>query len=128
MEEENAYEFPETIEALGPNSGPLSYAWSVPAAEHHVIASRYETCEYTRKDIYLKSLNKILSLEKSIEVLNEARPMWAKGYISDSMAAQGFSGACTGMWTELGVDNQTAAISKIKKLKEIEWMYRDLCK
>ena len=46
------------------------------------------------------------------------RPHWAKGYSSDSVAAQSHLSATLHLWDLLGVDNQTEAVAKIQKLLE----------
>ena len=44
------------------------------------------------------------------------RPHWAKGYTSDSMAAQASTSALSELWTILEVDNQTAAVVRLRQL------------
>ena len=58
----------------------------------------------------------IKELEQKIAVLEELRPHWAKGYSSDSIAAQVSFGALSEIWKILGVDNQTGAIEKLKRI------------
>jgi len=59
---------------------------------------------------------KIEALETTIIVLESARPHWAQGFTSDSMAAQGFSSALTALWKLLEADNQTDAVGKLTAL------------
>lgn len=54
--------------------------------------------------------------KQSVEALESLRPHWAKGYSSDSMAAQCTTAALAGLWQMLGVDNQTAAMDRLRKL------------
>jgi len=56
--------------------------------------------------------------QKTIEVLEQLRPVWAKGHSSDSVAAQVSYSALTEIWKILGVTNQTEAIQKLEKLVE----------
>lgn len=44
------------------------------------------------------------------------RPFWAKGYTSDSIAAQSMSCALAEIWKILGVSNQTEAMEKLRNL------------
>ncbi|AEY69724.1 hypothetical protein V19_55 [Brucella phage V_19] len=62
--------------------------------------------------------SKIRELESSIESLQSMRPHWAKGYTSDSMAAQGQTAALSQIWSYLGVDNQTDAMQKLRELNK----------
>jgi hypothetical protein len=74
--------------------------------------------EYIRVDIHEA---RIKELECKISHLNEMRQFWAKGYSSDSMAAQSATGALLSIWRYLGVQDQTAcmyALSELKKSKE----------
>lgn len=50
------------------------------------------------------------------EVHEAMRPHWAKGYTSDSMAAQAQTAALAQVWQLLGVDNQTACMQKLREL------------
>ncbi|TIL38566.1 hypothetical protein [Mesorhizobium sp.] len=54
--------------------------------------------------------------EQSVESLERLRPHWAQGYSSDSMAAQATTTALSSVWTLLGVNNQTAAMARIRDL------------
>lgn len=53
-----------------------------------------------------------------IEALESMRPHWAQGYSSDGIAAQVTAGALSQIWKLLGVDNQTAAMQKLRELVE----------
>lgn len=48
--------------------------------------------------------------------LEEMRPMWAKGYTSDSVAAQCFSNALNQIYKHLDVTNQTDAMNLLVHL------------
>lgn len=58
----------------------------------------------------------IAQLEAANRVAEDMRPFWAKGYTSDSIAAQSACGALHRIWQVLGVTNQTQAILKLEKL------------
>lgn len=51
--------------------------------------------------------------ETTLEVL---RPVWAQGYTSDSQAAQATANALAEIWQILGVDNQTAAMQRLRDI------------
>ena len=48
--------------------------------------------------------------------LEKLRPHWAKGYSSDSIAAQSKTDALNSIWSLLKVNNQTHALCKIKSM------------
>lgn len=52
------------------------------------------------------------------KILEELRPVWAQGHSSDSVAAQVTSTAIGQIWRELGVENQTDAMSALRELQE----------
>lgn len=52
----------------------------------------------------------------AIEGLEAMRPHWAKGYSSDGIAAQVTCAALNQIWSLLGVDNQTAAMQRLREL------------
>lgn len=54
--------------------------------------------------------------EAAEALLEQMRPVWAQGYTSDSEAAQASSNALSELWGLLGVDNQTAAMEKLRGL------------
>jgi len=56
------------------------------------------------------------SLQRDIRVLEKLRPHWAKGYSSDSMAAQAAIAALSDIWGILNVSNQTEAMETLRKL------------
>lgn len=58
--------------------------------------------------------------EEAIEVLEAMRPHWAKGYSSDSVAAQVSHAALSDIWKLLGVDNQTQAMLRLEELRKAE--------
>lgn len=78
---------------------------------------------YTIADEMLKVRNaepeessEVISLREQVEVLQSMRPHWAKGYSSDSMAAQGQTAALSQIWSLLGVSDQTACMEKLRSL------------
>lgn len=54
-----------------------------------------------------------LRAEATLEAL---RPVWAQGFSSDSVAAQGLGNAVSEMWGILGVKNQTEAMERLRFL------------
>ena len=66
------------------------------------LCSRITTAEYDAK--------------VAKQALEDLRPHWAKGYSSDSIAAQVTTAALSGLWKLLKVDNQTAAMMKLQEL------------
>mgnify|MGYP003691383551 CR=1 FL=1 len=71
--------------------------------------------EYIRVDIHEARIKR---LEDEISHLEEMRPFWAKGYSSDSMAAQTATGALSSIWRCLGVKDQTACMYALEELKK----------
>ncbi|MGF9564140.1 hypothetical protein AAIH70_11555 [Neorhizobium sp. BT27B] len=61
-------------------------------------------------------VDRLREAEAKIEALEAMRPHWAKGYSSDSIAAQVSAGSLNQVWKLLGVDNQTAAMMKLREL------------
>lgn len=57
-------------------------------------------------------------LAERCSALEKLRPIWAKGYSDESVAAQVASGALVELWTMLGVTDQTAAVLALKGLPE----------
>ena len=66
----------------------------------------------------LRSTNRRLVTE--VETLEKFRPHWAKGFTSDSIAAQAHLSATVGLWDALGVENQTEAMQRIRDLIAME--------
>lgn len=60
----------------------------------------------------------ICELRLSVKTLEDLRPHWAKGYSSDSMAAQASTAALSDIWTAIGASNQTECMDKIASLLE----------
>lgn len=56
------------------------------------------------------------TLVDKVAVLEALRPHWAQGYTDDGIAAQTMSAALSDIWQLLGVDNQTAAMVKLRLL------------
>lgn len=54
--------------------------------------------------------------EARVAAADLLRPFWAKGYTSDSIAAQSMSCALAEIWKILGVNNQTEAVGKLRNL------------
>lgn len=71
--------------------------------------------EYIRVDIHEARIKK---LEDEISHLEEMRPFWAKGYSSDSVAAQTATSALSSIWLYLGVKDQTACMHALEDLKK----------
>jgi hypothetical protein len=64
-----------------------------------------------------KQLDRLVSeLKAKNKVLESLRPHWAKGYSSDSVAAQSTTNALNQLWVMLGVSNQTQAVEKLAEL------------
>lgn len=55
-------------------------------------------------------------LREQVEYLESLRPHWAKGYSSDSIAAQTSTSALVELWKMLGVKNQTMAVQRLREL------------
>lgn len=60
--------------------------------------------------------HQVETLRAQVEHLESLRPHWAKGFSSDSIAAQGQTTALNQLWALLGVKDQTAAVDALKKL------------
>jgi len=58
-------------------------------------------------------------LQQTNAALEGLRPMWAKGYSSDSVAAQAMASALTQIREELGVKNQTETMELLRELISI---------
>lgn len=54
--------------------------------------------------------------ETAEKLLEQMRPLWAQGFSNDSEAAQAHANALSEIWNTLGVDNQTAAMAKLRIL------------
>ncbi|CTQ45727.1 hypothetical protein [Roseibium aggregatum] len=66
---------------------------------------------------YVEDLARQLqNAEREISSLEQLRPHWAQGYTSDGVAAQAKTTALSQIWVALGVDNQTAAMERIREL------------
>lgn len=57
-------------------------------------------------------------MRDQIDHLESLRPHWAKGYSSDSVAAQVNLTALMQLWELLGVSDQTAAVLKMTSLAQ----------
>lgn len=68
----------------------------------------------------LYSADTIADLQAKIDALERLRPHWAKGFTSDSIAAQTTITALNQIWSMLGVDNQTAAMDRLRQLTGAE--------
>jgi hypothetical protein len=78
--------------------------------------------EYIRVDIHEARIKK---LEDELSHLEEMRPFWAKGYLSDSVAAQTATSALSSIWLYLGVKDQTACMHALEDLKKHKENSRD---
>lgn len=56
------------------------------------------------------------ALEAARSEIETLRPVWAQGWSTDSLAAQASAAALGQIWKALGVDNQTAAMARLKEL------------
>jgi hypothetical protein len=54
--------------------------------------------------------------DQAVTTLEVLRPVWAQGWTSDGQAAQASATALAEIWKELGVDNQTEAMIRIREL------------
>lgn len=54
--------------------------------------------------------------DEAKRLLEQMRPVWAQGFSTDSEAAQAATNAMSEMWAILGVDNQTAAMERLRRL------------
>ncbi len=54
--------------------------------------------------------------EDAIRALERLRPHWARGFSSDSIAAQTATIALNQLWEMLGARNQTEAVQKLRSL------------
>lgn len=66
--------------------------------------------------VFVRSADTVAALQAHIDALESLRPHWAKGYTSDSIAAQTTITALNQIWSILGVDNQTAAMDRLRQL------------
>jgi len=67
---------------------------------------------YTEKE-YAIVKAEAFRLELQVKALDSLRPHWAKGYTTDSAAAQLATAALTQLWDILKTDNQTTAVLKL---------------
>jgi len=61
-------------------------------------------------------VDRLREAEARNEALEAMRPHWAMGYSSDGIAAQVSAAALNQLWSLLGVNNQTAAVTKLREL------------
>lgn len=54
--------------------------------------------------------------DQAVTTMEVLRPVWAQGHTSDSQAAQASANALSELWKALGVDNQTAAMARLREL------------
>lgn len=86
-----------------------------------------------RKPVYSQTqVDELVQLVETLEERNanleSLRPHWAKGYSSDSIAAQTATSAMMQLWELLGAKHQTEAVSKVRGLKEALSGWKDLAK
>lgn len=65
---------------------------------------------------HASQLTEIKKLRSSVSALESLRPHWAKGFSSDSSAAQAATAALAQVWGALEVENQTHAMAKLRDL------------
>lgn len=54
--------------------------------------------------------------DQAVTTMEVLRPVWAQGFTSDAQAASANGNALAEIWKALGVDNQTAAMARLRKL------------
>lgn len=84
------------------------------------FADYMESTNLKRKeldDIIEQQQAEIDALKAHVEALESKRPLWAKGFSSDSVTAQIFADALIELWGLLGVYNQTGAVEKLKRIR-----------
>lgn len=54
--------------------------------------------------------------DQAVTTMEVLRPVWAQGFTSDAQAASANGNALAEIWQLLGVDNQTAAVARLKEL------------
>lgn len=59
------------------------------------------------------------SLTEQVDVLESLRPVWAHGFTPEGRAEQSACNALSGVWTLLGVTNQTECVQAIQRLLQI---------
>lgn len=90
-------------------------------SEHMDVGSRwvpYVDNRFVETDTAeVKALKEqIGELQSTIKVLEAARPHWAQGYTSESVAAQSLQVALSELWELLGAEDQTEAVGSLKYL------------
>jgi len=58
----------------------------------------------------------IVKLREQVADLEKRRPHWAQGYTSDGIAASVTASALSDLWELLGVEDQTAAMAKLRSM------------
>lgn len=74
-------------------------------------------CSY---GVLMQMKTEIASLKETISVLEKLRPQWARGYSSDSVAAQCATDALVSIFEILNVKDQTSAMTKLREMMGIE--------
>jgi hypothetical protein len=99
-----AFDMPTTAEQaiamIEAQGDPLCFTFD---HKKMAVAAELLRAEAKRKDEVIASLETL-------------RPHWAKGYTSDSIAAQTATAALSQLWVLLGADNQTQAMMKLRSL------------
>lgn len=67
-------------------------------------------------DLVFKMRRQLLDQKGKIDQLEAQRPFWAKGYSSESIAAQTLVAALSQLWAIMGVTSQTEAVLTLKSL------------
>jgi len=108
-------EVPERIWAWQGTDSLTDKKWDLGEWYTEDVGLDGDEIEYIRVDIHEARIKK---LEDELSHLEEMRPFWAKGYSSDSVAAQTATGALSDIWRCLGVKDQTACMYALEELKK----------
>lgn len=96
-----------------------------------LVSNKADVMEAERHGNYVNALRNALKLfegdralsptaaklrvaEERIAYLESMRPVWTRGYSSDSVAAQVLTVALMELWSMLGANDQTEAVDKLK--------------
>lgn len=101
--------------ALANSDQPCAYC-SRPREEWTRCEHGFPGCPRSDDAMGCPMISEAMSLQQRVEVLEAARPHWAMGYSSDSIAAQSTAAALSEIWRELGVSNQTQAMQRLREI------------
>lgn len=76
----------------------------------------HETLTRMAREVHAGTLAIGQELQSKIDVLEQLRPIWAKGYTDDGLAASSLGNALSQLWKMLGVTDQTAAVQRLREL------------